>query len=122
MKFWMVWLCVLMVPAIAYVGIRAAMARRRGEDASAASVRALGEALPVVGAGVAGLLICLALFGIAAFLLFLLFLLSLGDNDTSGLTSSLVALLVLGGLALIGLPATALILVIRHRRRRGDRR
>ena len=120
MKFWMWWLLLIVVAAGAYVGLRMASARARGEDAGDAGRRALVDALPVVGAGIAGLLIFVAVLGVVLVLLLFLFI-AVWGGDGGDLAGWIVVLLLLGGLALLGLPATAIVLVVRWRRRQALR-
>lgn len=100
----------------AYVLVRILLARSRGQDATEAGRRALSDALPVVGAGVAGVFIFFAIFGVVAVLLLFLFIALLSGNG-DGLGLAIVLLLLLGVVVLVGLPVGAIIWVARRRRR-----
>ena len=109
---------ILAAGAIAYVAFRSWGARRRGEDGYKAGWRAVGEVLPVVGAGLAGLVLFLIIGFVLVSLLFLFALGAAMGGDIGG-AGGVVAVLVLAALAaLFGLPLAALLIVIAVRRRR----
>lgn len=110
------WLALIVLGGVGYVLYRVFVARGRGEDAGEASRRALGDALPIVGAGIAGFVIFLALMALLLIVLFFAVIASLG-GDYSGF-GVVVLLLLLALLMLVGLPVAALVFVIRRRRRR----
>jgi hypothetical protein len=118
MEFALIWFGLLVAGAAIYVSLRSSGARRRGEDGFEAGKRAVWEALPVLGAGLAGLGV---FFVVGLFLVFVLVMLGLGavlGGDPSG-AGGFVAVLLLGGLAaLFGLPLAALAIVVAVQRRR----
>lgn len=120
MEFALIWFGVLVTGAIAYVAFRSSAARRRGEDGYQAGWRAVWEALPVVGAGLAGLGLFLV---IGLMLVFVVVVLGLGavlGGDPSGAGGFVAVLIVAALAALFGLPIAALaIVVVVRRRRRG---
>jgi hypothetical protein len=109
-------LAVIVLGGAAYVAFRVMSARSRGEDTGEAGRRALGDALPVVGASIAGLVIFFALMGVLVVVLLFALIAAVFGGDGSGFGIVLVLLLV-GLLVLIGLPVAALVFVMRRRRR-----
>jgi hypothetical protein len=106
----------LVLGGAGYVVFRMFLARNRGQDASEAGRRALSDALPVIGAGLAGVFIFFAILSVVAVLLLFLFIALLtGDGDE--LSATIVVLVLVGVVVLIGLPGAALIWVARRRRR-----
>jgi len=108
----------------AYVALRSSAARRRGEDVHAARWSALGDALPVAGAGLAGVFIFTFALGLIGFV----FVISVLDGsvfvDPERVASLLEWILVVGTAALVGLPlvAVSVVVCVRRWRRRGQQK
>ena len=115
MALLLLWLVLLFVGGGAYVARRRTRARHQGDDVAAATRQAVSDATPVVGAGVAGLLL---FAGLGAFAILILFSSFDAPADSHRTILTWVWMLIGFGVAfLIGLPALA-IAVVRHRKRR----
>ena len=110
----LVFVAVIVAAAACSVAVRLAWARSRGEDAREAGRRALRDAIPVVGAGLAG-----ALFFLATMFLAFFWFVGTFHNPSAARASVpwMIALISLGIAVGLLSPIVAVVLVIRRRRR-----